>query len=173
MATRKPKDLLLYSTNTELAYKIAKEYYDNTFYVWCTDAFDAALQPGTSNPRTLCSRYLDQILKDDRHAVEIKQNKAGILKGAAEKLKQGIITNEQYNEISVRVAYAENTAFYPIVFLIDRRSVAGRLEIVEPKDAASNHSVEYIIKDLRWNEFEMIRMKDVLAGVVSPIGDQD
>ena len=61
MAVKKPKDLLLYSTSTELAYRIAKEYYNNIFYVWCTDTFDAALQPGTSNPRTLCSRYLDQI----------------------------------------------------------------------------------------------------------------
>lgn len=171
MAVKKPKDLLLYSTNTELAYRIAKEYYNNIFYVWCTDTFDAALQPGTSNPRTLCSRYLDQILKNDRHAVEIKQNKAGILKGASEKLKQGVITDKQYEEISVRVAYAEMTAFYPVVFLIDRRSVSSRLEIVEPKDAASNHSVEYILKDLKWNEFEMIRLKDVLAGVISPVED--
>lgn len=171
MAVKKPKDLLLYSTNTELAYKIAREYYNNIFYVWCTDAFDAALQPGTSNPRTLCSRYLDQILKCDRHAVEIEQNKAGILKGASEKLKQGIITDKQHEEISARVAYAEMTEFYPIVFLIDRRSVRERLEIVEPKDAASNHSVEYILKDLKWNEFEIIRFKDVLAGVISPVED--
>lgn len=171
MAIKKPKDLLLYSTNTELAYKIAKEYYGSIFYVWCTDAFDAALQPGTSNPRTLCSRYLDQILKCDKHAVEIKQNKSGILKGALEKLKQGVITDEQYTEISARVAYAEMTEFYPVVFLIDRRSVKGRLEIVEPKDAASSHSVEYILKDLKWNEFEMIRFKDVLAGVINPVED--
>lgn len=171
MAKNKPKDLLLYSTNTELAYKIAKEYYNGTFFVWCTDAFDAALQPGTSNPRTLCSRYLDQILKNDRHAVEINNNKAGILKGASEKLKQGVITQEQYNEISVRVAYAEKEAFYPIVFLIDRRAVRGRLDVVETKDAASAHSVEYIIKDLKWNEFEMIKMKDILAGVINPVDD--
>jgi len=169
MAIDKPKDLLLYSTNTELAYRIAKEYYNNTFFVWCTDAFDAALQPGTSNPRTLCSRYLDQILKNDRHAVEINQNKAGILKGASEKLKQGIITKEQHYEISLRVAYAEMEAFYPVVFLIDRRSVKSRLEIVKSKDAASNHSIEYIIRDLKWNEFEMIKIKDILAGVISPV----
>lgn len=167
----KPKDFLLYSTNTELAYKIAKKYYYGTFYVWCTDAFDAALQPGTSNPRTLCSRYLDQILKNDEHAVEIKNNKAGILKGANEKLKQGVITQEQYNEISARVAYAEKEAFYPIVFLIDRRAVKGRLEVVEAKDAASVHSVEYIIKDLKWNEFETIKLKDILAGVINPVDD--
>lgn len=171
MAKDKPKDLLLYSTNTALAYKIAKDYYNNVFYVWCTDAFDAALQPGTSNPRTLCSRYLDQIIRNDRHAVEINQNKAGILKGASEKLKQGVITQEQYKEISTRVAFAEMEAFYPIVFLIDKRSVKGRLQVVEPKDAASNHSVEYIIKDLKWNEFEMIKLKDILAGVISPVED--
>lgn len=84
MTKLKPNDFLLYSTGTALAYKIAKEYYNNEHYVWCTEAFDAALQPGTSNPRTLCSRYLEQILKNDRHATEINNNKAGILKGATE-----------------------------------------------------------------------------------------
>ena len=58
---------------------------------------------------------------------------------------------------------------YPVVFLIDRRSVKSRLEIVKPKDAASNHSIEYIIRDLKWNEFEMIKIKDILAGVISPV----
>lgn len=67
--------------------------------MWCTESFDAALQPGTSNPRTLCTRYLDQIIKGDNHATEINNNKAGILKGATEKLNNGIITKEQFEEI--------------------------------------------------------------------------
>lgn len=170
MATPKPKDMLLYSTCTDLAYRIAKEYYNDVHYVWCTDAFDAALQPGTSNPRTLCSRYLDQILRGDQHAVEIDHNRVGILKGADEKLKQGVIDSNQYNEIRARVLYSPMDAFYPVVFLIDKRAVKKRLEVVDTKDAASSFSVEYIIKDLKWNEFEVIKMKDILAGVVSPVG---
>lgn len=171
MAIKKPKDFLLYSTGTELAYKIAKEYYHNVHYAWCTDAFDAFLQPGTSNPRTLCSRYLDQILRNDRHAVEIQNNKAGIIKGASAKLACGIITPDQHSEICARVAYADNSAFYPVVFLIDKRSVNKRLQVVASQDAASNASVEYIIDDLQANEFELIRIKDMLAGVIAPFDD--
>ena len=171
MPSNKPKNTLLYSTNTELAYRIAKEYYNREFYVWCTDSFDAPLQPGTSNPRTLCQRYLDQIIKQDRHAHEIENNKAGILKGAKVKLSCGIITEDQYKEISAKVTFARLEDFYPMIFLINKRAVRGRITIVEPGDAASDNSVEYIVSDLQWNEFEVIRVKDILLGVVPAIDD--
>lgn len=171
MGNVKINDLLLYSTCTMLAYKIAKDYYNNIHYVWCTESFDATLQPGTSNPRTLCTRYLEQIIKNDRHATEIKNNKAGILKGASEKIKQGVISQQQLDEISARVAYANNEDFYPVVYLINKKAVKKRLIIVNPSDAASNSSVEYIITDLKRNEFELIRIRDIITGVIYPIED--
>lgn len=165
----KPANFLLFSTGTALAYNIAKDYYGNVHYVWCTEAFDATLQPGTSNPRTLCARYLDQILKKDRHATEINNNKVGILKGAHCKLEDGIITQEQFDEISARVAYSQDEEFYPVIYLIDKRAVKNRLREVLPEDKASIHSIEYIIPDLKRNEFEIIHLKNILAGVVTPI----
>ena len=171
MSNNKPKDFLLYSTVTTLAYKIAKEYYNNVHYVWCTDSFDALLQPGTSNPRTLCSRYLEQIITQDRHATEIKNNKAGILKGATSKLREGIITVEQYDEIKIKVNYAPMEEFYPVVYLIDKRTVKKRLKIVNPNDKASDASIEYIIADLKRNEFEIIHTKSMLASIIDPIGN--
>lgn len=165
----KPNDFLLYSTVTELAYRIGKDYYNNTHYVWCTEAFDAALQPGTSNPRTICSRFLDQIIKKDRHAVDIKNNKAGILKGANEKLKQGVITAEQQKEIQTIVAVSRDEDYYPIVLLIYKKAVKKRLIIVASADKARDTSIEYIIPDLQRNEFEMLRVRDILSGVVSPV----
>lgn len=161
-----PNNYILYSTCTELAYRIAKDYYNRVFYVWCTDSFDSQLQPGTSNPRTLCQRYLDQIIKHDRHAHEIENNKAGILKGANEKLKSGVITEEQYKEISAKIYYSNPEDFYPVIFLINKRLVKKRMIVVKPSDAASDSSVEYIIPDLQWNEFEVIRIKDILAGII-------
>lgn len=171
MQNIKLNDFLLYSTGTSLAYWVAREYYKNEHYVWCTEAFDSALQPGTSNPRTLCTRYLEQIIKNDNHAVEIENNKKGILRGAEEKLKQGIITEEQRQEIATRVAYARMEEFYPVIYIINKRAVKKRLFKVNPSDAASEYSVEYIIKDLKSNEFEIIRIKDILAGVVRPINE--
>ena len=171
MENIKINDFLLYSTCTMLAYRIAKDYYNNIHYVWCTESFDAALQPGTSNPRTLCTRYLEQIIKNDRHAVEINNNKAGILKGATEKLKQGVINQLQFEEISARVAYANNEDFYPVIYLIKKKAVKKRLLIVNPSDAASNSSIEYIITDLKRSEFELIRVRDIISGVIYPIED--
>lgn len=171
MKSLKPKNFILYSTGTLLAYNIAKDYYNNIHYVWCTESFDAALQPGTSNPRTLCSRYLDQIIKKDRHAIEINNNKAGILKGASAKLKQGIITDEQYHEISLKVRFSCPEDFYPVIYLINKKAVKGKLKVVNPDDKASDTSIEYIIDDLKRNEFELIRIKDMLSGVINFIDD--
>ena len=61
--------------------------------------------------------------------------------------------------------------FYPIVFLINKKAVKGRIEIVRKEDAASNDSIEYIIRDLQWNEFEMIKVKNILSGVVYPFDE--
>ncbi len=171
MASIKINDFLLYSTCTWLAYKIAKDYYNNIHYVWCTESFDASLQPGTSNPRTLCTRYLEQIIKRDRHATEIDNNKVGILKGATEKLNQRIITKEQYDEICMRVAYASDEEFYPVIYLINKKAVKKRLIVVSKSDAASDSSIEYIIKDLKRNEFDLVRVQDIIYGVVNPIED--
>lgn len=171
MFSLKPNDFLLYSTGTALAYKIAKVYYNNIHYVWCTESFDAVLQPGTSNPRTLCARYLEQIITKDRHATEIKNNKAGILKGATAKLKQGIITQDQFDEISAIVAYAGNEQFYPVIFLINKKAVKKRLVVVDPLDKASNSSIEYIICDLKRSEFDLIRIGDIMTGILCPFDD--
>ena len=169
MAYIKINNFLLYSTCTTLTYKIAKYYYNNIHYVWCTESFDAVLQPGTSNPRTLCTRYLEQIIKRDRHASEINNNKVGILKGAAEKLKQGVITKEQYDEIKMRVAYAQDEEFYPVIYLINKNAVKKRLIVVPQTDAASDSSVEYIITDLKRNEFDLVHVKDIIYGVTYTI----
>ena len=171
MANSKPGEFLLYSTCTTLAYKIATRYYNDIHYVWCTEAFNAMLQPGTSNPCVLCMRYLDQIIRKDRHAQEIDNNKAGIRKGAEAKKKQGVITEKQYEEICVRVAVAENEDFYPVIYLINKKAVKNRLRVVEPKDAASDSSIEYIIEDLKRNEFEIIRVKDFLSNFLSSAED--
>ena len=66
------KNPFLYSVGTELAYKIAKRYYNNIHYVWCTTEFNSLKQPPTSNPATICKRYLEQITTGDRHTKEIE-----------------------------------------------------------------------------------------------------
>lgn len=167
MTLTKSNDLLLYSTCTQLAYEINRKYYNDVHYVWCTDAFDSNLQPGTSNPKTICNRLLKQIVSQDAHATEINQNKAGILKGAKFKYEDGVISKDQYEEIKAKVALSELRDYYPIIYLINKRKVKKRLQVVPPVDTASKNSVEYIIDDLKSNECEIIRVKDILWDIVT------
>lgn len=157
----------LYSVGTQLAYKIAKRYYKNIHYVWCTTEFNSSKQPPTSNPATICKRYLEQITTGDRHAKEIENNIAGILKGAKAKLNDGVIGKKEYNEIRSIVSAAEYEAFFPILYIVESIKVKDRYVEVVVGERASDDAVEYKIEDLQENEFEIISFKDILSGIVN------
>lgn len=157
----------LYSVGTQLAYKIAKRYYKNIHYVWCTTEFNSSKQPPTSNPATICKRYLEQITTGDRHTKEIENNIAGILKGAKAKLNGGVISKKEYNEIRSIVSAAEYEAFFPILYIVESKKVKDRYVEVVVGERASEDAVEYKIEDLKENEFEIISFKDILSGVVN------
>ena len=133
---------ILYSVGTYLAYKIAKRYYKNVHYVWCTTEFNASKQPPTSNTSKICKRYLEQITTRDRHTKEIENNITGILRGAKAKFDNGIINEKDYNEIR---------------------------SIVSVADRDSDNAVEYKVEDLSGTEFEPIFFKDILDGIVEVV----
>ena len=93
----------LFSVGTKMSYRIAKEYYNNVQYVWCSPSFNRKGQPPTSNPLSITRRYLQIISTGDHHAEEIKNNKVGILGGAREKMRASVITQEQ-NDVSTHIA---------------------------------------------------------------------
>lgn len=157
-----PNSPILYSTITELAYNIAVRYYNDVHFVWCTTAFDSINQPGTSNPKTLCCRYIEQIYRRDGHAVEINNNKSGILRGALSKLNDNIITQNQYDEICTRIALAEPHMFIPVVLLINLNKVRKKCIPVRQDDLASIYSIEYKIENLHRDEFQTIFLGRVL-----------
>lgn len=157
----------LYSVGTQLAYKIAKRYYKNIHYVWCTTEFNSSKQPPTSNPATICKRYLEQITTGDRHTKEIENNIAGILKGGKAKLNSGVISKKEYNEIRSIVSAAEYEAFFPILYIVESKKIKDRYVEVVVEERASDDAVEYKIEDLKENEFEIISFKDILSGIVN------
>lgn len=161
------KNPFLYSVGTHLAYKIAKRYYKNVHYVWCTTAFNDLKQPPTSNPSTICKRYLEQIATGDRHTKEIENNIAGILRGAKAKLDSGIIGKKEYNEIRSIVSAAEFESFFPVLYIIESEKVKNKCIEVSDADKASADAVEYKIEDLMEYEFEIIFFKDILGGLIN------
>ncbi len=158
---------ILYSVGTYLAYKIAKKYYHNIHYVWCTTAFNASGQPPTSNPSKICKRYLEQITTADRHTKEIENNTAGILRGAKAKLDSGIIDKKAYNEIRCIVSAAEYESFFPMLYIIESKKVKDKCVEVLMAERASDNSIEYKIENLMENEFEVIFIKDILDGIIN------
>lgn len=166
------KNPFLYSVGTELAYKIAKRYYNNIHYVWCTTEFNSLKQPPTSNPATICKRYLEQITTGDCHTKEIENNMAGILRGAKAKFDSGVIDKTVYNKIRNYVSGADYEAFFPVLYIVESRKIRDRYIEVITKERASDDAVEYKIEDLKVNEFRIISFKDVLSGIVN-IADKE
>lgn len=160
---------LLYSASTVLASKVAKRYYNNIHFVWCTTSFNSDKQPPTSNPATICKRYLEQAVRGDRHANEITTNIAGILRGAKAKLANGIISRSEYNDIRRIVSVAEYKDFLPVLYIIESRKVKDRCIDVPLIDRASDFSVEYKIEDLKEDEFQLISFSDILGDTIHVI----
>ena len=158
---------ILYSVGTILSYRIAKEYY-HSYFVWCTSCFHSASQPPTSDPFTICAKYLQHAILGDRHSHEIEDNKSGILRGARDKYIAGIIDEKAYNIICEMVNCAQYDAFLPVLFVINTDAVKDRCKEVERSERANDNSVEYIIKDLADGEFEIIGFKELLTGLVDP-----
>jgi hypothetical protein len=160
------KNSFLYSVGTQLAYKIAKEYYGNIHYVWCTTEFNSLKQPPTSNPAIICKRYLEQITTGDRHTQEIMNNIAGILRGAKAKLDSGVINEKEYNKIRTIVSVARYEVFFPVLYIVDSKKVKDKCKEVKVKERASDDAIEYKIEDLKENEFEIILFKDIMGSVI-------
>lgn len=160
---------VLYSIGTLLACKISQAYYNNVHYVWCTTKYDSLSQPATANPQTIARRYLEQITKGDRHAVEIEKNIAGILRGAKSKLDQGVINKKQHKQIRDLVGQAKYESFFPVIYIIYSEKVKDKCEKVKEYDCASDSSVEYLITDLEEGDFNIINIQDTLFGVVKAV----
>ena len=168
MALDASKNPILFSVGTFFSYRIAKRYYHNVHYVWCAFHFDDKEQPPTSNPLTIAKRYIEQVTGGDRHTAEIDANKVGILKGADIKHNAGIITKKQLKEIKQLVALADYEQFLPVLYVIKSERVQKRCEEVDISKRASDRSAEYIISDLQEDEFEIVDLRKLLDGIVSP-----
>ena len=145
-------------------------HYFHIKYVWCTTFFNDKKQPVTSNPQSICKRFLEQVISGDRHAKEIDDNKAGILRGAQAKLDAGVIDNAQYDEICKLVNLANYEDFFPVLYIIDAKKVGiKRCVDVDTKDRASDTSVEYRIFDLSEGEFVLLDFKNLLSDYMDTV----
>jgi hypothetical protein len=158
--------LVLYSANTWLAYMIAERFYDGAHFVWSTPYFGPetvpSLQyaiPPSSSPGEIYRELFEAVNRGDRHSTKIRDNRFGILKGAKENEKAGIITIREAKEIAEIVAKAETLEFRPLLYVIPFHFVAKMVKEVPVKKRAHPFSVEFVIKQLPRKYFDIIEWK--------------
>ena len=158
----KSKPIVLFSTNTLLAYWINEKYYDTKHFVYCNrfSHFQAAprstVMPPSSTPCTLYKAFENDVMNNDAHSAVIAQNRVGLLRGAAAKRKRGVITAQQETEIKQIVDVATNQDFKPLLYVIPYALVEKQVKPVPVANKAHAFSEEFIIEELSRESFEFV-----------------
>jgi hypothetical protein len=158
-----PDALILYSTNTWLAYQISERYYRGLHYVWCSPYYNSRSlpfydysNPPTSTPSEIYKSLYDEVRSGDRHSAKVKANKVGILNGAYAKERAGVINAEQKADIASIIDCAEPRDFRPLLYIIPFNLVREIIKEVPVSDRAHPLSVEYCIECLPRDYFDII-----------------
>ncbi len=157
------RHIVLYSTNSWLAYVISQRYYASDHYVWCTPYFDPSSVPSidytvppSSSPAEIYRGLGEDVRRADRHSSKIAANKTGLVAGIQAKKRAGVITDEQANEIASIVEAAETRDFRPLVYVIPFTLVEDRIAGVPINQRANPLSVEFVIDKLPRHCFDVI-----------------
>jgi|SRR5215467_1657838 len=156
---------LLYSTNVFLKHHIQQRYRKDVHYVWCSEAFDSgalarytvgAGVPPTSNPVDIYRDLKEAVRRGDSHNAKILEQKASFLRLAVAWLDAREISQDESDEIVYLVTNAPFITYWrPLIYVIPRGPVEGRLERV-PAARCAGLGPEYIIRDLKGTEFDLI-----------------
>jgi hypothetical protein len=158
-----PDPLILYSANTQLAYRINEHFYGQIHFAWCSAFFSATSprsidveMPPSSTPCDICRNYLEDITRRDLHSLRLWNNRSGLEKGIKLKLAERVITEEQYRELKDIVARAALDEFRPLLYVIPFEGVRDLVESVPPSQRAHPFSPEYRIERLPRSRFDVL-----------------
>ena len=155
---------VLYSTMTELAFNINKNYYNDAHYLWCTPYFGSDFTsphftvPPSSSPLEIYNTLKKEVEGMDHHDTKIKLNRRGIRRGASVMHQLGRITQDQHDEIVKISKSAKDNFFKPLLCVIPRMEAVPYYKKIDVKDKANPMSHEYIVSDLPQSAFDVIRI---------------
>lgn len=161
------KPLLLYSTNTWLAYAIAERFYGGVHWVWCSTFFSqdagvsSASMPPSAVPGEIYARLFEDVSNGDKHSAWIEKNRVGLIKGASSKKSKGIINGKVEKTIISIVQVAEIRDFRPLLYIIPFTKVARLAKEVPVDQRAHPMSIEYRIESLPRNLFDPIELRKI------------
>lgn len=158
-----PDPLVLYSANTQLAYRINEHFYGQIHFVWCSAFFSAPSSrsidmemPPSSTPCDICRNYLEDITRRDLHSRSLQDNRTGLENGMKSKLAERVITEEQYRELEEIIAKSALDELRPLLYVIPFEGVRDLVESVPPSQRAHPFSPEYRIERLPRSRFDVL-----------------
>lgn len=158
--------LFYYSTNTHLSHFITRRFYKDIFYVWCSPVFkpsDCTLLdphsriPRSSSPYEIYCELQKDVLSKDYHSARIESNKIGLRRGASLALEKGVIDEDDCNRINWIIEKSQVSDFHPILYIIHADKIRNRIKQPDISIIANPLSTEYIIEDLKIDEFNSIQ----------------
>lgn len=157
--------LILYSANSWLAYVIGERFYGGEHYVWCTPDFDARslasvdqVVPPSSSPSEIYRGLYEDVRRGDRHSAKVKENNAGILRGAAAKRAAGVISDAEQKDILSILEQASGMDFRPLLYVIPFDRVRMIVEAAPVELRAHPLSREYIVARLPRADFDVLEL---------------
>lgn len=157
-----PDPLVLYSANTQLAYRINEHFYGQIHFVWCSALFSATSRsidvemPPSSTPCDICRNYLEDITRRDLHSLNLQHNRAGLQRGMEAKLAERVITEEQYLGLQELVSKASLDELRPLLYVIPFEGVRDLVTPASLLEKAHPFSPEYKIKRLPRSRFDVL-----------------
>jgi hypothetical protein len=156
--------LLLYSTNTWLAFSIAERYYGGIHYAWCSPVYDGTTAelhvniPPTSSPAEIYRNLLEEVRRGEQHSAEITRIAGGIATGARLKREAGLISDAVYADIEDILRKVRTPDFRPVLYVMPFERVSEIAREVPVASRAHPLSVEYRIEALPRDCFDMIQL---------------
>jgi hypothetical protein len=157
--------LVLYSTNTWLAYAIAERYYGGVHFAWCSPVYDGTTAvssvniPPSSSPAELYRHLLEEARRGERHSAKLEKHREGLKTGIRARWTDGTIDERQAAEIERTIDTAGGADFRPVLYVIPFERVRGTVFEVPVEQRAHPLSVEYRVENLARECFDMLELR--------------
>jgi hypothetical protein len=156
--------LILYSTNTWLAYAAAERFYGGVHHAWCTPVYDGTTAarhvniPPSSSPAEIYRALAEDARRGERHSELFVKKLEGVRKGARLRAERGEITARQAEEIRGMLDAAHPRELRPLLYVIPFDRIRERVSEVPPGERAHPFSLEYRIYALPRGCFDVLEL---------------
>ncbi len=158
---------ILYSVNPYMKFYVNENYRAGIHYIWFSENYDSgtlspyvpgSMIPATSNPKDIYMDLKKAVEKTDTHNAKIKEQIAGLTALAIKWEKDGEITTIQKDDIIYMVNEPKYFQYWrPLLYMVPKALVQSRIKPV-PMALCAGLGNEYIVEDLRRDEFDVIEL---------------